>query len=95
MTNWFRGMIADGHNGSVSSKRVVTLLAFMFCSIAFFANMFFGKHIDQFIYETMAYIAMAGLGVTVAEKFSSKPQSTPPTILKPPADPPVRNTRND
>jgi hypothetical protein len=57
--------------------------------------MFFGKHIDQFIYETMAYIAMAGLGVTVAEKFSSKPQSTPPTILKPPADPPVRNTRND
>lgn len=29
---------------------------------------------DAFIYETMAYIAMAGLGVTVAEKFSSRQQ---------------------
>ena len=95
MTNWFRGMIADGQNGSVSSKRVVTLLAFTFCSIAFFANMFFDKKIDQFIYETMAYIAMAGLGVTVAEKFSPKPTTTPPTLLKPPADPPERITRND
>lgn len=85
MTNWFRGMLSDGHNGSVSSRRVVTLLAFTLCSVAFLANLFFDKNIEQFIYETMAYIAMAGLGVTVAEKFASKP----------PADPPERNTRND
>lgn len=70
--SWFRGMIADGHNGSVSSKRVVTLLAFICCVIAFFANLFYEKKIDQFIYDTMAYIAIAGLGVTVAEKFTKK-----------------------
>lgn len=78
-------MLSDGHNGSVSSRRVVTLLAFTLCSVAFLANLFFDKNIEQFIYETMAYIAMAGLGVTVAEKFATKPQ----------ADPAERNTRND
>lgn len=63
-------MLADGADGSISSKRVITFLAFILCSIAFIANLFFGMKIDAFMFETMAYIVMAGLGVTVAEKFS-------------------------
>lgn len=90
--NWFRGMLADGIDQSVSSKRVVTLLAFLFCSIAFFANMFFDKKIDEFIYETMAYIAMAGLGVTVVEKFSPKQPSQPRPEINQPYKPVVRGT---
>jgi hypothetical protein len=66
-------MLQDGHNGSLSSKRVITFLAFLMCVTAFLANLFFGYTIDSFIYESMSYIVMAGLGVTVAEKFSSKP----------------------
>lgn len=76
---WFKSMLKDGIDGSLSSKRVITFLAFILCAIAFIANLFFGYKIDSFIYETMAYIAMAGLGVTVAEKFSNRntPQISP------------------
>ena len=77
--NWVASMLQDGANGSVSSKRVVTLAAFLLCAVAFVANMFFGYKIDQFIFESMSYIAMAGLGVTVAEKFASRGTTqTPP-----------------
>ncbi len=56
----------------ISSKRLVTFFAFVFCSIAFFANLFFGYTIDSNLFEGMMYIAIAGLGVTAAERFASK-----------------------
>lgn len=59
----------------ISSKRVVTFLAFVFCSIAFFANIFFGYNVDPHLYDGMMYIAIAGLGVTVAERFANKSES--------------------
>ena len=46
-------------------------MAFILCAMAFIANLFFGMKIEQFIFDSMSYIAMAGLGATVAEKFSS------------------------
>lgn len=73
--NWST-MLQDGVDGSLSSRRVITFAAFLLCAAAFIANMFFGYKIDQFIFESMAYIAMAGLGFTVAEKFSSRSQSS-------------------
>lgn len=63
---------ADG----ISSKRVVTFLAFVFCSIAFFASIFFGYKVDPHLYDGMMYIAIAGLGVTVAERFAKKKEIT-------------------
>lgn len=63
-------MLQDSIDGSLSSKRVVTISAFLLCAIAFIANLFFGMKIDQFIFDSMSYIAMAGLGATVAEKFT-------------------------
>jgi hypothetical protein len=59
-------------SNSISSKRLVTFLAFIFCSIAFFANIFFGYKVDPHLYDGMMYIAIAGLGVTVAERFAKK-----------------------
>lgn len=64
-------MLKDGIDGTLSSKRVVTLLAFVLCAIAFIANLFFGMTMERFIFDSMAYIAMAGLGATVAEKFTA------------------------
>lgn len=64
-------MLRDGIDGTLSSRRVITFLAFLLCAIAFIANLFFGMKIEQFIFDSMSYIAMAGLGATVAEKFSS------------------------
>lgn len=69
---WLHSMLQDGHDKSISSKRVITLLSFILCGIAFIANLFWGFKIDSFLYESMSYIAMTGLGVTVAEKFASR-----------------------
>lgn len=75
--NELSSMLRDGIDGSLSSRRVVTFAAFLLCAIAFIANLFFGMKIDQFIFDSMSYIAMAGLGATVAEKFSSKSSYVP------------------
>jgi hypothetical protein len=47
-----KSMLSDGVNGSVSSKRVVTILAFVLCATGFISNLFWGFKIDQFIYWT-------------------------------------------
>jgi hypothetical protein len=64
-------MLIDGHNGSLSSKRVITLLAFILCGTAYIANLFYGLKVEEYMFNSMSYIAMTGLGVTVAEKFAS------------------------
>ena len=58
-------------NGTVSSKRVVTLLAFLICAGGFIA-MVYGHPIDSKIYDSMMYIVIAGLGFTASEKFTKK-----------------------
>lgn len=67
-----KSLLQDGVDGSLSSRRVITFLAFIFCSVAFFANLFWGKKVEAFMFEGMMYIAIAGLGVTVAEKFTNR-----------------------
>jgi hypothetical protein len=63
-------MLSDGINGTVSSKRVVTLLSFLMCCIAFIADLFWDKTITQALYDSMTYIVIAGLGFTASEKLS-------------------------
>ena len=67
-----KSMLSDGVNGSISSKRVVTTLAFVLCGIGFIANLFWGYKIDEFIYNSMMYIVIGGLGFTGLEKFAPK-----------------------
>ena len=55
---------------AVSSKRVVTFLAFLLCAAAFIA-MIIGHHIDAKLFDSMMYIVIAGLGFTASEKFAS------------------------
>ena len=69
---WYHSMLTDGTDEGISSKRSVTLLAFMLCSVAFVANLFFNFTIDDKIFEGMMYIAIAGLGFTASEKFTKK-----------------------
>jgi hypothetical protein len=65
-----KGMLDDSHNKSLSSKRVVTFLAFLLCGIAFIANLFWGYQVESYMFDGMVYIAMAGLGFTASEKFA-------------------------
>jgi len=67
-----RSMVADGCDGSVSSKRVITALATFLVALAFLLNMFFGLTVDKNMYDSMMMIVIAGLGTTVAEKFAKK-----------------------
>jgi dolichyl-phosphate-mannose--protein O-mannosyl transferase len=69
---WYHSMLTDGTDEGISSKRMVTLLAFILCAIAFVANLFFGLTVDEKIFEGMMYIAIAGLGFTASEKFTKK-----------------------
>lgn len=87
--SWLSSMLEDGIDGSLSSKRVITLLAFLLCATAFIANLFFGLKIEAFIFDSMSYIAMAGLGVTVAEKFAVK-RVDPPRPYQPTYQPPTQ-----
>ncbi len=54
---------------TVSSKRVVTFLAFLLCAGAFIA-MVLGHPIDTKLFDSMMYIVIAGLGFTASEKFA-------------------------
>ena len=60
----------------ISSRRLITFLAFICCVVAFFANLFFGYKIDTNLFDGMMYIVIGGLGVTVAERFASKPKES-------------------
>ncbi len=64
-------MLSDGCNGTVSSKRVVTLLAFAVCAFALVADIF-GYKVTPSLFESMIYLVIAGLGFTASEKFASK-----------------------
>lgn len=70
--NWLSSMLADGVNGSVSSRRVVTLLAFILVCVSYIADQFFGYPAKAALFDAMMYIVIAGLGFTVTEKFAKK-----------------------
>ena len=69
--NFITSMLSDSANGTVSSKRTVTILAFLMCSGGFIASIC-GYSVDSKLFESMMYIVIAGLGFTASEKFSSK-----------------------
>jgi len=54
---------------AVSSKRVITFLAFLLCAAAFIA-MILGHPIDSKLFDSMMFIVIAGLGFTASEKFA-------------------------
>ena len=65
-----RSMLADGVDGSVSSKRVVTLIAMSLLVLGYVLNLFWDFTVEEYMYNSMMVIVLAGLGTTVAEKFS-------------------------
>ncbi len=71
MNNWLKSMLSDGVNGSISSKRVITFLAFIVCVYGFIADIH-GYKITPALFESMIYIVIAGLGFTASEKFAKK-----------------------
>jgi hypothetical protein len=65
-----------GSGTLVSSKRFITIGAFTLMGIAFMANLFFKLTIMEFLYDSMSYIVIAGLGFTASEFLARKPVSS-------------------
>ena len=63
-------LLSDSINGTVSSKRVVTLMAFILCAISMMSEQFFNYKLNSSAFESMMYIVIAGLGFTASEKFA-------------------------
>lgn len=55
-----------------SSKRVITLLAFILVAIGFVTELFFEKKVSATTFDAMMYIVLGGLGLTASEKFTKK-----------------------
>ena len=69
---WIESLLADGHNNSVSSKRTITVAAFLLCSTAFLSELLLNKSVSPQTFDAMMYIVIAGLGFTASEKFTKK-----------------------
>ena len=67
-----KSMVSDGVDGSISSKRVITVMATFLVALAFVLNLFWDLDVDVNMYDSMMMIVVAGLGTTVAEKFAPK-----------------------
>ena len=70
--NILTSMLSDGTNNSISSKRVVTLIAFILCSIAFMVDLLTQYKANTKLFDSMMFIVIAGLGFTASEKFAPK-----------------------
>jgi hypothetical protein len=69
-------VLQDTH-GSYSSKRAVTFLCTALISIGYMANLFWDQTVDQFMFDSIMYIVIAGLGFSGAEKFAPAKTQTP------------------
>mgnify|MGYP006300013391 FL=1 len=74
-----KSILSDSINNTISSKRVVTIFAFILCSVAFLTELFWGHKVSKESFDSMMYIAIAGLGFTASEKFA--PGKEPPKKL--------------
>jgi len=70
----FREMLtSEGKNGSkLSSKRVITFIAFILVCVPFVINIGWAIVVDPTILSGMINIVFAGLGVTVGEHILKK-----------------------
>jgi hypothetical protein len=69
---WLVSLLSDSHNGSVSSKRAITLFAFLLCSASFIGELLWNTKVTSQTFDSMMYIVIAGLGFTASEKFTKK-----------------------
>lgn len=75
----FKQMLSSDNSDKLSSKRVITFLAFILVSTAFISNLYFKYTVDESMYDGMIQIVWAGLGVVVGEHLLKKKNNdTPP-----------------
>lgn len=71
---FFKEIFQD-HNDAFSSKRLVTIASAFLVLLAFACDLFSDYTVPQFMYESLMYIVIAGLGFVGAEQFSKNKSS--------------------
>lgn len=69
--DYIKGIMNDS-NGSPSSKRLISIGCVLLVAVAFCASLFYDMKVDDNVLDAVMMIAIAGLGMTGAEKFASK-----------------------
>jgi hypothetical protein len=67
-----REMLSADGSPAISSKRVITFLAFLLCGAAFIGDLGWDLKVDFQVFQSMMFIVVAGLGFTASEKFAPK-----------------------
>jgi hypothetical protein len=70
--NLIKGMLTDGTDELLSTKRVISFSAFLLCAMAFCVDLFTDFTVTPALFDSMMYITIAGLGFTATEKFAKK-----------------------
>ena len=66
------GLLKGHHKNKISSKRVITLGAFILMGIAFLVDLITDFTIKEELFDSMSYIVIGGLGITASEHFAPK-----------------------
>ena len=56
----------------VSSKRLISFLAFGMMTIGFISNLYFGFKVEEHMFKSMEWIVEIGMGTILLERFSGK-----------------------
>ena len=70
--NFLIKMLSGEGESNPSSKRVITLLAFLLMALGFIAELLVGLKVSPQTFDAISYIVLAGLGFTASEKFVKK-----------------------
>jgi positive regulator of sigma E activity len=71
MKSYFKEMMSD-QEGQFSSKRFVTVGAFILLAVAFLADVFIEINLPEYVWDDMMYVVAAGIGFTATERFTRK-----------------------
>lgn len=70
MLTFFK-QIFTGVTGEFSSKRTVTFFAVIMMLVAFVAQIFLGIEVPQWLFESVVYVVIAGVGFVAAEHLGT------------------------
>lgn len=71
MKKLFKEMMSD-QDGNLSSKRFITVGAFILLSFAFLVDVFINVELPEYVWDDMMYIVAVGVGFTASERFATK-----------------------
>lgn len=68
---YLHDLISD-QNGSPSSKRLIVVLCTVLMATGYIANLFWDYTVEEFMFNSVMYIVIGGMGITGVEKFAPK-----------------------